>query len=973
MTPKSVVAVVVLVVGICAGAYAEDPAILLEKGLYLEETKGDLDAAVEVYEQIVKAAEAGRRYVAEAYYRLGTCYLKMGRQEQASEAFENLIARFPEQEALVAAARKHMPAARFPEFVGARIKETVTLSVKRSQREGRRTQGPQTIHEGSLLEIQWSVPPDIAQETKHFLVGVLSLDAKVDDVDAYLWSAVGVPAATRSTTYGKAWSEEIGFRHPYTRDAKRLAAGEYWVLVLCYRVDVHEFDGNVIGHAMGKLTVKPMPYTQIAINEVQPDGTIRMRNILQDINRSGEELTAVGFVNSDFVHITAMSDGPGRPIEFTAKHENNMYRYNATLNEPVPPGQPVIYASEGTVAGLVKRVSGKKDELRYEMTHWPSSGRPTRRVEVYRLPQGAELLETTPEDMARRTKEGRIELFVEKMVPAGGSITTGFRYRLSGARLAEEAALKLDPAPWADGEVLRLTLNTMAGAEIGTMTFAVESAEVDDMPAWRLKSYLIVSAADTQQFARVDAKRDSFLPITSRTKSGAGDFRAEYAQDKVTLKTEMRGKESTRQIPVDRPVYDNEQALHLIRRLPLAEGYRASFPIFPVQGGMVVEGRIEVTGREKVTVTAGTFDCYKIDLSVYAANVQALQHDIWISADEHKYPVKYDSGNAVMELAEVALMEKDKPATFQDEDLGIFMTAPTGWYFYRNPNPGAYKFVLQMAPPELHAWALFTCAEVGSLAMSVRAIAEGDAEALKGFFKDYTVHPDSWAEPEVSGLPGASFVADYQHKGKDMVEYRTYLLGRSAVYWFVFRIEKDQFEASRPEFDSIVRSFKTKEKPKEEEETSSTALSNKGWQLWAQSKWAEAEETFKEAVSKDASNANAWNGLGWSQFHLLTREDAKSSFRKCLRLDPKHAGALNGLGWIAKGQAKTQEAIGYWKRAVEASPSTTAALSGLATTFMELKQYDGAIQYCEMWLQAEPKNADAKAGLEKAKAELEKQ
>ena len=88
------------------------------------------------------------------------------------------------------------------------------------------------------------------------------------------------------------------------------------------------------------------------------------------------------------------------------------------------------YVSEGTMDGLVKPVSGSEGTFQYYMKHWPAAGQPTRRVETYLLPAGAELISTIPEDMERRTKDGRIELHVEKMIPSDGSITTSFQYRL---------------------------------------------------------------------------------------------------------------------------------------------------------------------------------------------------------------------------------------------------------------------------------------------------------------------------------------------------------------------------------------------------------------------------------------------------------------------------------------------------------------------------------------------------------------
>jgi len=109
--------------------------------------------------------------------------------------------------------------------------------------------------------------------------------------------------------------------------------------------------------------------------------------------------------------------------------------------------------------------------------------------------------------------------------------------------------------------------------------------------------------------------------------------------------------------------------------------------------------------------------------------------------------------------------------------------------------------------PELKVWALLTVAPHGSVFDSARAAAQGDIETLKGFFKGYTVRADSWAEQKVAGLPAARYVADYQDEGKPMVEYRTYILGKSMVYWFVFRIEKNEFDDAKAELDRIVDGF----------------------------------------------------------------------------------------------------------------------------------------------------------------------
>ena len=69
-------------------------------------------------------------------------------------------------------------------------------------------------------------------------------------------------------------------------------------------------------------------------------------------------------------------------------------------------------------------------------------------------------------------------------------------------------------------------------------------------------------------------------------------------------------------------VYDNEEAIQLMRRLPLAPDYKTTLRIFTgLGGGNVIPLQAMVTGQEKVEVPAGTFDCYKVELSMVRPDV----------------------------------------------------------------------------------------------------------------------------------------------------------------------------------------------------------------------------------------------------------------------------------------------------------------------------------------------------------------
>jgi hypothetical protein len=106
-----IVAVMAAVAASSAAARAaESPSALLEKGIYTEETVGDLDAAAKLYQQAVAEAKKTEAIAAKAQYRLGLCLLKQGKKKEGIDALEKVVQQFPDQKKLVAAARKHLPA-----------------------------------------------------------------------------------------------------------------------------------------------------------------------------------------------------------------------------------------------------------------------------------------------------------------------------------------------------------------------------------------------------------------------------------------------------------------------------------------------------------------------------------------------------------------------------------------------------------------------------------------------------------------------------------------------------------------------------------------------------------------------------------------------------------------------------------------------------------------------------------------------
>jgi len=96
---KTVVLTVTL--GFTPMAVAIPASELLEQGVYAEETTGNLAVAIEIYQQIVKDPDTADAYLAQAYYRLGLSYSKLGKDNEATIAFRKVIEEYPNQASIV--------------------------------------------------------------------------------------------------------------------------------------------------------------------------------------------------------------------------------------------------------------------------------------------------------------------------------------------------------------------------------------------------------------------------------------------------------------------------------------------------------------------------------------------------------------------------------------------------------------------------------------------------------------------------------------------------------------------------------------------------------------------------------------------------------------------------------------------------------------------------------------------------------
>ncbi|MGZ5544566.1 MAG: tetratricopeptide repeat protein, partial [Limisphaerales bacterium] len=136
--------VLVATCGLTHAAGTNDITSLVQSGLFEEEANHNLDAAMQSYETAIKLHDKDRKLAATAIFRLGECYRKQGKTEEANKQYQRILAEFRDQTQLVDVSRNYLPSkpnkttppSAQPTEDAALIGQLRSLSVDTAQAEG---------------------------------------------------------------------------------------------------------------------------------------------------------------------------------------------------------------------------------------------------------------------------------------------------------------------------------------------------------------------------------------------------------------------------------------------------------------------------------------------------------------------------------------------------------------------------------------------------------------------------------------------------------------------------------------------------------------------------------------------------------------------------------------------------------------------------------------------------------------------
>jgi dipeptidyl aminopeptidase/acylaminoacyl peptidase len=174
-----------------------------------------------------------------------------------------------------------------------------------------------------------------------------------------------------------------------------------------------------------------------------------------------------------------------------------------------------------------------------------------------------------------------------------------------------------------------------ARLEVGGQQVAlnVSTTIAEDGGAWNATDVIDTPQGSITEISTLE--KGTLISRKLNLKQGPVVIDLNFSGDKAAGNVNMNGQDKAVAVDLGGPLFaDGAGSKQSIASLPLAEGYSATYRNFDIQKQKVKLMQLNVSGVEKVTVPAGTFDAYKVDIT--SADGGDDKETLWVSKDSHK-------------------------------------------------------------------------------------------------------------------------------------------------------------------------------------------------------------------------------------------------------------------------------------------------------------------------------------------------
>jgi dipeptidyl aminopeptidase/acylaminoacyl peptidase len=225
---------------------------------------------------------------------------------------------------------------------------------------------------------------------------------------------------------------------------------------------------------------------------------------------------------------------------------------------------------------------------------------------------GGRYQESMPADVAQRLKEISVDV---------KTVTLPKNVEVSGTEVPKPA-MDLKPG----------TANYKASIEIGgqSIPLTMKTEIKDEAGSWMVYGTAVTPQGEISDTSTIE--KGSLLLKRRSLKQGPVVLELDVKGNKASGTMTTNGQ--ARPIDVDLGgvlIADGAGKFEVIAALPLAVGYRTGFRNFDVEKQKTELKALKVTGTESVTVPAGTFDAYKVEIT--SAENEADKQTVWIAKD----------------------------------------------------------------------------------------------------------------------------------------------------------------------------------------------------------------------------------------------------------------------------------------------------------------------------------------------------
>lgn len=213
--------------------------------------------------------------------------------------------------------------------------------------------------------------------------------------------------------------------------------------------------------------------------------------------------------------------------------------------------------------------------------------------------------------------------------------------------------LRFGPAPWQSGEQHTLAITNADGQPAGMLTYLL-TAGTDENGALEWVLERSVDSLGLQESITVKMSDAGFRPksayLERSDREGSERVDAQYNSGQVDMElTTRRNVTTVQRVSVPSDARDMVTMPMILRGLPLASGYATQLNLFLPIAAQLERVTVRVTGEEEITVPAGTFTTYAVDVESGDAVSK-----LWFAQAAPHQLIKYQDGRnkAVFELSD---------------------------------------------------------------------------------------------------------------------------------------------------------------------------------------------------------------------------------------------------------------------------------------------------------------------------------